>query len=210
MWTPSQRIVLALTPKVSSFLTFLGSSWVIAEIVTSKQKLSHPYHRLLLAMSMYDVVEAMGNFMSTWPIPRHTMFNQVWAFGNQQTCTTQGFVLMLAIAVPIYNAMLALYYMLVINHNFTDRTLRRYFEPTVHIVAFSWSFGTSFAAVKLQLFNNSNLWCWIAPYPRDCLDSWRYGSEGNCIRGDNAWIYRWAFYFAPLWLCIVIASTFAR
>lgn len=50
------------------------------------------------------------------------------------------------------------------------------------------------------------MWCWIAPFPSDCLDSWRYGDEGNCERGDNAWIYRWAFYFAPLWFCIFMAT----
>jgi len=28
-------------------------------------------------------------------------------------------------------------------------------------------------------------------------------TETNCIRGDNAEIYRWAFFFAPLWTAIV-------
>jgi hypothetical protein len=208
MWTRGQRTILALTPKFSSVLTFLGSSWVITEVVTSKQKMSHPYHRLLLMMSVYDATEAIGNFMSTWPIPPETTYGQVWAAGNQQACSTQGFVLMLAIAVPIYNAMLALYYMLVINHNVTDRSLRLYFEPFVHAVAFAWAFGTAITAAVMGMYNNSNLWCWIAPLPHDCLDSWRYGKQGNCVRGDNAWIYRWAFYFAPLWLCILIASTY--
>lgn len=54
--------------------------------------------------------------------------------------------------------------------------------------------------------SNANLWCWLAPLPLGCLDSWRYGDEGDCIRGDNAWIYRWAFYFAPLWFCLVLST----
>ena len=53
---------------------------------------------------------------------------------------------------------------------------------------------------------NANLWCWIAPLPLDCLDSWHNGSNGNCIRGDYAWVYRWAFYFAPLWFCLVLST----
>jgi hypothetical protein len=44
--------------------------------------------------------------------------------------------------------------------------------------------------IFLDLYNNADLWCWIAPYPLDCLDSWTYGGESNCERGDNAWIYR--------------------
>lgn len=205
-WSKGQQIALALTPKISSVFSLAGSAWVVAEVCTCQQKRTHPYHRLLLAMSAYDAAESVWNFMSTWPVPASTSTNQVWAVGNTQTCTAQGFFLTISVAVPIYNALLSFYYMLVINHNVSDRTLRRYLEPAIHVTAFIWAFGTAIASIVLELYNNANLWCWIAPYPSNCLDSWRYGAEGNCIRGDNAWIYRWAFYFAPLWFCILIAS----
>ena len=51
--------------------------------------------------------------------------------------------------------------------------------------------------------------CWIAPYPSDCISSHEVKKGGteltetNCIRGDNAEIFRWAFFFAPLWAAIV-------
>jgi hypothetical protein len=213
MWSRAQKIVLAVSPKISSVFSLAGSCWIITDVVLqvmSKQKRAHPYHRLLLGMSMYEAAASVWVFMSTWPIPASTTattsMNEVWAVGNTQTCTAQGFFLTLTIAVPIYNAMLAMYYMLVINYNVSDRTLRLYVEPAIHCTAFLWAFGTAIASTVLGLFNNANLWCWIAPYPSNCLDSWRYGDHGNCIRGDNAWIYRWAFYFAPLWFCILIAS----
>jgi hypothetical protein len=76
--------------------------------------------------------------------------------------------------------------------------------------------GTALTAVGLDLFNNANLWCWIAPYPLNCMESFRLEDTNDdeeaelenpnpCLRGDNAFIYRWAFYFGPLWLCILIA-----
>ena len=157
-------------------------------------------------MSLYDIAESIFNFLSTWMIPK-TDQGKVWAIGNRYTCSLQGFFLTLSVAVPIYNAFLAFYYMLVVNYNLSDHILRRRVEPTIHFIAFFWAFGTAFTSAVMGFMNDANLWCWIAPYPSGCKDSWRFGDEGNCERGDNAWIYRWAFYFAPLWFCILSAST---
>jgi hypothetical protein len=96
-------------------------------------------------------------------------------------------------------------YLLVINYNMSEDTLRKQVEPAMHLTAATMGFGTAISALVLNLFNNANLWCWIAPFPSGCLDSWRYGDEKPCSRGDNAWIFRWAFYFCPLWFCILFS-----
>lgn len=208
-WNRTQQIALAMIPKVSSVLSLAGSVWIAIEVLTENgtpvPKIRHPYHRLLLAMSVYDILESVWNFLSTWPIPEDTV--GVWdPRGTTQTCSAQGYFLTLSVAVPIYNAFLSLYYMLVINFGFKDIMLRRYIEPGMHVVSFIWAFGTATYSASTGLLNNANLWCWIAPYPPGCLDSWRYGDQFPCERGDNAWIYRWGFYFAPLWFCIFFAS----
>ena len=240
-WNKTQQVVLAILPKISSVLSLFGSAWIAIEVLTETDipKRKHPYHRLLFAMSVYDILESLWNFTSTWPIPKGTE-NVFGASGNTATCSAQGFFLTLSVAVPIYNALLSLYYLLVINYNFKDTQLRRWVEPSMHAIAFIWAFGTATSSAAMGLLNNANLWCWIAPYPSDCLDSLRYPDEANCIRGDNAWAYRWvntlywawsgwestfsssflgifyayfnrwAFYFAPLWFCIVFASKSIR
>jgi hypothetical protein len=89
------------------------------------------------------------------------------------------------------NFCLALYYMLVVKYNVTEETLRHKFEPVVHVLCVIGGLAPAVAGVSLDLYNFANLWCWIAPYPEDCLDSYTYGAkESDCIRGDNAWIYR--------------------
>jgi hypothetical protein len=105
----------------------------------------------------------------------------------------------------MYNAFLSIYYLLVIKYNISDVKLQNNVEPFMHVIAILLPLATCIACLVLDLFNNANLWCWIAPYPLNCNDSARYGAEANCIRGDNAWIYRWAFYFGPLWSCIITA-----
>lgn len=115
-WSKQQQIILAVVPKVSSLLSLFGSAWILTEVLTDNAPLTpkrkHPYHRLLLGMSVYDILESVWNFASTWALPRDTQ--DVWQpKGTTATCTTQGFFLTLSVAVPIYNAFLSLYYVMV-------------------------------------------------------------------------------------------------
>uniref|UniRef100_A0A7S2VCR2 G-protein coupled receptors family 2 profile 2 domain-containing protein n=1 Tax=Entomoneis paludosa TaxID=265537 RepID=A0A7S2VCR2_9STRA len=74
----------------------------------------------------------------------------------------------------------------------------------MHISTFIVAFGTAFSGIFLDLYNNANLWCWIAPLPSGCDKD----SNVECERGDHAHIYRWAFYFGPLWTSLVMALVF--
>jgi hypothetical protein len=200
----TQQVILAITPKISAFASLCGSSAILMEcLYYDRRKLQRVYHRLLCVMSLYDVIESTFNFMSSWPIPRGSP-NVAFAVGTQQSCTLQGFVLQFGLAIPILNLCLGCYYLLVIRYSWTESQISTRAEPYFHASALLITLGTCFASLYLDLFNNSNLWCWIAPLPMDCEDSYTYGVEaGNCVRGDNAWIYRWAFYYAPLWCCIL-------
>lgn len=151
VWNETQQIALAIVPKFTSFLSLLGSSWVILEVTTQKEKAQSVYHRLLCAMSIYDVLESVWNFCSTWPIPRGTP--NIWgASGTTQTCTAQGFFLQLGLAIPMYNASLSIYYLLVIKYNMLDDTLRRRVEPSMHAASFLFAGATAFASIGLKLY----------------------------------------------------------
>ena len=153
-WNETQNIALAIVPKFTSFLSLLGSSWIIVEVFTEKNKTQSVYHRLLCAMSIYDVLESVWNFCSTWPIPVGSP--NLWgASGTTQTCTAQGFFLQLGLAVPMYNASLSMYYLLVIKYNMPDAKLRKRVEPSMHAASFLLAGGTAFAAIGLDLFNVS-------------------------------------------------------
>jgi len=211
-WNASQQKALAIVPKVSSVFSLFGSMWIIIEVLTGVHNgavpnRTHPYHRLLLAMSIYDVLESVWNFASTWPIPKGTA-GVYGASGNRYLCTAQGFFLCLSVSVPIYNAFLSLYYVLVVNYSMTEKSITRKVEPWMHGIAFAWGFGTAIVSATMGLMNNANLWCWIAPFPAGCDQSWKVGKEAaTCTRGDNSDLFRWGFYFAPLWLCILFAGT---
>jgi len=104
------------------------------------------------------------------------------------------------------NCCLPVYYMLVVKYSCSEERIRYNVEPVMHILPISFGLLTSLAGLFLTLFNDADLWCWIASFPKDCKDSWKHGEEGDCLRGDNSWIYRWAFYFCPLWFCILFVT----
>jgi hypothetical protein len=96
--------------------------------------------------------------------------------------------------------------MLVVKYNVSEEKLKRNFEPGVHILCLVFGYGPAISGIFLDLYNAAGLWCWIAPLPQGCLDSARNDGETTCARGDNAWIYRWALFFGPLWLLIVLIT----
>lgn len=121
--------------------------------------------------------------------------------GIRQTCTAQSFFAHNLSSV-VYSGALAFYYYLMIVREWTESDILNA-EPYFHLIALICGLGTAVASLFLKLFNPLAFNCWIMPYPQGCVESWK--GQTTCIRGDNATLYQWAFYYVPLW--IVIATT---
>jgi len=165
----------------------------------------------MLSMSSSDFIVSGAWFCTTWPIPRdelqiddpsERLYGNV---GNQQTCTAQAFFIQLGIVTPFYNAILALYYYLTIRREWKEEEFKCRVEYAGHFLSIAWGLGTAIAGLVMDLFNNSGVWCWIAPYPSGCGDG---PNQDPCVRGENASTYRWAFYYGPLWVMIFLVALF--
>lgn len=104
----------------------------------------------------------------------------------------------------MYNASLSIFYVLVIVHGWKDDKIEK-IEPLLHINAIAWGLGTGVASLSLTLFNQVGWDCWISAAPLGCQESWN-SPDGTttCVRGDNGSLYQWAFYYAPLWIAIIL------
>jgi hypothetical protein len=61
----------------------------------------------------------------------------------------------------------------------------------------------------MELYNNSTVWCWIAPYPAGCGDGVINGvQQPQCVRGRDHFSLRWVFYYGPLWGMIFLVALF--
>lgn len=178
----AQSIALAIVPKISGSLSILFCALIIFTVARDKNRRNKTYHRLLVGISIVDTSSAFWLALSTWPIPAESTV--LWASGNNRTCTLQGFFTNFGIASSFYNTALSLYFLLVIRYGWKESQIKK-IEPFLHVIPLLWGFGTSFAGLGLGIFGNANLWCWIA-------------------RKYN--VYRWAFFYGPLWTMIVLVS----
>ena len=202
-----QQIALAILPKISSTLSICGSTFILAEcFYFDIKRLKRVYNRLLCAMALLDIMESLWNFASTWPIPTIVSSDSdsseeesaeassvAFAVGNDNTCKAQGFFLQLGLAIPILNACLSLYYLLVIRYSWSEEKIRKKAEPWFYAVGILVGFGTALAGIPLNLYHNSGLWCWIA----DASDDHNSGID------NHHQFYRYTFYFIPLFLCFI-------
>lgn len=205
-FTEAQQRAIAIAPKFTSVLSVFGSGYIINEVIFRKRRgQSASFYRILLGMSLADLISSATFFFTTWPIPVGSP-GVVGARGNMGTCIAQGFFSQLSIATAVYNACLSVYYVLKICNRWPAERIAKQAEPVMHTMAFVIGIGTSLAGVFLNSYNNDIWECWISPLPLDCEESWKHNGETTCIRGDNASLYRWIFYYAPLWTIIVLVT----
>ena len=210
--TLAQQMAVAIAPKFTAGLSALGSLVTCFLILRPKTKggrqassnKSGTYHRLVLGMSLCEISSSVALFFTTWPIPRGTP-GVYGAVGTQGTCNAQGFFSQFKISSVMYNASLSVYFVLVIVKKWRDDRILKV-EPLVHLHAMAWGLGTALASIFLTLFNDLTWNCWISASPMGCEESWKNDGVTTCVRGDNGSLYRWAFYFGPVWVVIMLVT----
>jgi len=207
----SEEELLAFLPKAPAALSALGSMYILHDVLWRHARPHRmTYHYLLAGMSLSDLLASVAWGLSTWPSPNYDDNVVYGAHGNMASCTAQGFFTQFSLATPLYNASLALYYLLVIRFGYTEGQLATCSKSCsvarlLHAVPLGLALITSIAALPLTLYNNFFGECWISKVPVDCVETWQSGYT-TCERGDNATLYVWLFYYIPLWLALVIAT----
>jgi hypothetical protein len=206
-WNPRAT---AWGPKPSALLSIICSYVVIREVLKDEKSktASKVIGRVLLSMSISDIVFSFAWFLSTWPTPKG---DEYWYLhqnsGNTATCTIQGFLYQFGfVASPLFNMSLAIFYLLIVKYNYNEKRLS-HLEKWVQGSIWTFTLVASIYPIPLGLYNNNWEICWLDSYPPDCKDSWTYGDdEADCIRGDNAWIHGLFFLVFPSWFCLLVVS----
>jgi hypothetical protein len=204
----AQLIAGVLCPKFTAIASVVGSSLIIRDIILLKKNKSDTFstrHRLLCGMSVCDILSSSALFLGSWPVPEDTIlgFLTVWNVGNTQTCSAQGFFVQFGVGTVLYNACLALYYLLVVRYGLNNEYIAKRVEPWMHFVAVGFALSVGVAGLTLDLFNQTVHSCAISAYPRFCAQSYENKGPTTCIRGDNARFYQVAFWVGPV-CCVVI------
>mmetsp|Transcript_19656 Transcript_19656/g.41435 ORF Transcript_19656/g.41435 Transcript_19656/m.41435 type:complete len:359 (+) Transcript_19656:42-1118(+) len=151
---------VAIAPKPFAILSIIGSILIIKSIYTKRRNLE-VFHRILLGLSTWDIMMSCAVFMGTWPIPKGSP-GIFMASGTDATCSAQGFFIQMSVGTALYNAMLSVYYVLVINLGWKEYQVKRV-EPILHLVPAGFSFASAVAVAAMDQYANSILWCFITP-----------------------------------------------
>jgi len=225
-WTNTQKSILAITPKISSFLSIIGSSYIIyhcleldfsdsSERRTENNMIggnntrgfrSSMYTRILMALSFCDLVSSSAWFLSTWPIPMDD--NQgmsVYNIGTYYTCNAQGYMLLAGtFGGACYNTCLSVYFCLLVRSKVDKRrnnhnNNRKKLEFIFHFVSLTFPLSTAMYGVFKGYMNPTPSNCFISEYPRGCI-----GDE--CIRGQYYKKFRVYSTLLPLVVCFLVIT----
>ena len=200
--THSELVVFALIPKCSNFLSILGALHVIQDVLLDPSKRSKTHCRLMVSLNSICLFHATAGFFATWPAPADEPV--LWASGSTATCTTQGFFMQLGIGTIVQTTALSCCCHLVLVCQWPDGRIQR-LEQCAHGTGWLFGLGTALVGLKLKLYNNANLWCWISSLPQSCEGgNSPSGGQGACTRGQNAWLYRLVLFCGPVVVGIVL------
>jgi len=119
--------------RITASFSTVGSFFIIYMIISNrKTKLVRPYHRIMLLMSIFDMLQSIAMSVTVAAIPRELSIDG--AKGDAGTCKAQGFFIVLGLAVPLYNSCLNIYYVSTIRYRITSQRFAK-FEPILHTVA---------------------------------------------------------------------------
>lgn len=204
-WSFTQKATIAILPKIASSLSIFGSSYIIHQSLSSITKqtdiVKRIRYRLLIMLSVCDLISSFGYFVSTWAIPKEMGQDfVVFNVGNQATCDAQGSMIHFgSISAALYNTFLSIYFYICVREGSRNFRVIEKAEPLFHIISIGFPLGTAIYGVSGGYFNAISIGCFISEYPQGCV-----GDE--CIRGEKAQRVRVFGMLLPLAICIVVIT----
>lgn len=156
---------IQLARLIASIPSIIGALYIIQHVLRSEKRRKRAFTRILLVMSMMDLVFALTSVFSSSITPKEVKYPypyQNLAIGNWATCQAFGFLGHGAILSSVlYNASLSLYYVLTIRDGWTDWRIHqnKMMEPLLHAIPLLIGWGIAIAALSMDLYNPMFVGC---------------------------------------------------
>ena len=209
-----QRDALGIVTICTAPLSVIGSLLICFAIVREKRDAtsttSPPFERLMLGMSLTDLIASATMVWGPWAIPQSAAAYDVsFAKGTYRSCEVSGFFLTFWFGTMIYMAVLCLYYVAVICYQKKDAWTRRWIEPWAHVLGFGYPVIFGAFAFATEIFNPIQILpgiCTVTSYPFGCT----YVDGLECTRGTNVSAMDITYYvnvgmLGLVWITIVVS-----
>eukprot|EP00547_Thalassionema_nitzschioides_P008786 CAMPEP_0194227378 /NCGR_PEP_ID=MMETSP0156-20130528/42827_1 /TAXON_ID=33649 /ORGANISM="Thalassionema nitzschioides, Strain L26-B" /LENGTH=298 /DNA_ID=CAMNT_0038959859 /DNA_START=88 /DNA_END=981 /DNA_ORIENTATION=- len=161
----------SIPPTIYSYtaaLSVLGSTWIIVEFLRDRKKRAMCYHRIIFALSLFDLLSSIWFCINTWAQPNDgPMFHPKGLLhGNNLTCGMSGFSIYLgSLAIPWYNASLSAYYYLTARRQWKEEQVQKKLERFVHLIIVSVAMVFAIIPIFLDLYNTWYSYCYVVFSP---------------------------------------------
>ena len=162
--------MLITTQVAGSAASFAASSFMTTAIVKSDGGLTRPYSRILLGLSVSDMVQSICLMFGPLLVPKTTPLGH-WAIGNRLTCTVSGTPIIISmISIPLYYFAMCLYTICKVKRNMTDAVFAKTVEKYMHYFIFLFSVIPAIISIATKSTNSTVLgsFCSYAAYPTGC------------------------------------------
>jgi hypothetical protein len=217
-----QKVAIALGKSVTATLSVIASSLIIRKIYLQYRRYQSKsstvvsgsirssineglttYHRMLLSISILDVIHSTSSAFSTLLVPSYT--NGTFAHGTTATCSMQGALQQLTPTIVIYMAMLNTYFMLKIRYNIADSVINRRFEIWFHAIPMTHFLSTAITGLSMHIFGPiilPELGCWLDSY---CAYK-NICTRSGPIFYEHLDYYAWSFSYIWLFISVIVVS----
>jgi len=177
-----------IIPTVTGSISCLSSALIITIIARSvKNRSTSTYHRAMVWISLSDILSSTAIALTTIPMPADV--SEVYDFGGEsfgttRTCELQGLCYSLGTGLSFCgNSFLAVFYLLTIRYQISDRVMTKIVEPIFWFVSIAASFYPAISLYMNDMFNPVPYisWCSSGDYPYGCNQE----ESVACIRGDK-------------------------
>lgn len=185
--TPFTQWEGTIITAISGSISAISSGLIIFVIFRSKGGLKTSFHRLMLGMSVMDILESCMMVITTLPMPKDMIYQQFLgiSIGNNFTCQMQAAIVNGAgLGTLAYNAALCAFFLCQIGFQFDAITIKRKVEPILHIVCVGAAISLSVLGVIGQFYNPSpyQSWCSVSTFPFWCTGN---GVGSGVVAGDS-------------------------
>lgn len=176
-------VIHAITGSISAF----ASGLIIFVIIRSNNGLSTSFHRLMLGMSLMDILESLMIAITTLPMPADMVYEQFKgvSIGNNFTCQAQGAIVNGAgLGTLTYTAALCFFFLCQIGFQMEEGHIAKYVEPFLHLFCVGAAISLGTLGVLGRFYNPMpyQSWCSVATFPWYCTGD---GVGSGVIAGDN-------------------------
>ena len=153
----NHQATLFILQGCSCILSSIGSLMIISQISRSPFNRTKPQQRIVLGISICDIVSSMAWFFT--PLFMYSSIDRVWVHGSQASCSFQGFVLTLFVSSAVlYQCSLQVQYLLGIKYGWSQRRLKS-IELYLHILPWCYGFTSAVTNLALHMYNPGS-WNW--------------------------------------------------